>query len=324
MTRWLDAAQINRLAADPAHCANTDLVVTVDMRRPFVPEHYTQLYYTPIYASLHFEHRLRYNQLFACRINEYAMMLEGDLVQKIVRPLLAHPLVRKDEEMARAMQTMLEEEQRHYGAFAALNRACRPDLYTPSRDRYFSILSVWTKTMLDVAGFLAPHLSFALWQIMAMEESSLSLARDMMRNTETETLGPLDPGFVAVHAEHLKDEARHLHIDRALIDMLLPSSGAVGRRLNAWLFRAMLGAVTTPTRAGSGVKVIRQLVKEMPELADREREMIDAVVALKFDAAFQQSLFNRAIMPLTFNLFDQTAELAGLERRLKGYTRHEA
>lgn len=323
MKNWLSPAQINRLAAEPAHCTNVDLVVTVDPRRPVVPEHCTQLYYTPIYASLHFEHRLRYNQLFGCRLNEYAMMLEGDLVEKVVRPLLTHAAVQQNPELMSAMRTMLDEEQRHYRAFAALNRACRPDLYA-AHDRYFSILSFWTRGMLGFAALLAPTLAFALWQIMAMEESSLSLARDMARNPETETLGPLDESFVFVHVEHMKDEARHLHIDRAMIEALVNSRSALNRRLNAWIFKSLIGGVTAPTRAGSGVKVIRQLVKEMPELADREQEMIDSVIALKHDAAFQKSLFNRKIMPLTFSVFDATDELSGLEKQLAGYRREDA
>ena len=37
--------------------------------------------------------------------------------------------------------------------------------------------------------------------------------------------------------------------------------------------------------------------------------MIDAVLALKDDRAFQASLFNRRAMPLTFGVFDGTQEL---------------
>src|SRR5690348_9088432 len=84
MKSWLSPTQINRLAADPVHCTRTDLPLAVDSRRPFVPEEYTQLYFTPLYPALHFEHRLRYNQLFALRINEYVMMLEADLVERLL------------------------------------------------------------------------------------------------------------------------------------------------------------------------------------------------------------------------------------------------
>ena len=137
----------------------------------------------------------------------------------------------------------------------------------------------------------------------------------------TETLGPLDPGFVSVHHEHMKDEARHLHVDGLLIDACLSSASPGRRALNARLFAAMLSGVTRPTRSGSGVKVIRQLVRDMPELKAREPEMIKAVLALKDHRAFQNSLFNRRIMPVTFGVFDETPEFAELGRRMIGYDR---
>lgn len=321
MKQWLTPDQINRLADDPAHCTRTDLPLSIDMRRPFVPEDYTQLYYTPLYATLHYEHRLRYNQLFGLRLNEYAMMLEADLVDRILPPLRAHPKVVGDAALIAAIDHMIEEERRHYAFFAALNRACRPDLYPLGSDRYFSRLPIWSRAGFWIAGALAKRLAFSLWYQLAMEESAMSLARDMARRLETETLGPLDPAFVSVHLEHMKDEARHLHIDGLLIDLCIGSGSRPRRRLNAWLFQSMLRGVTQPTRGGSGVKVIRQLVRDMPELSAREEELIDAVLALEDNAAFQESLFNRRIMPLTFQVFDKTEELADLGTRMVGYDR---
>jgi hypothetical protein len=59
----------------------------------------------------------------------------------------------------------------------------------------------------------------------------------------------------------------------------------------------------------------------MPELSWRQDEMIAAVLALKSDQGFQASLFNRRIMPLTFGIFDDTAEFATLSRSMVGYDR---
>lgn len=321
MKQWLAAEHINRLAADPAYCTCTSLALEVDGGRPFVPEDYTQLYYTPVYASLRHEQRLRYNQLFGLRINEYIMMLEADLVERLLTPLLALPQVSADIELMQAVTTMIQEEQGHFAAFAALNRACRADLYPPGKERLFSRLPGWTQAMFWIVGALASRLSFALWYLMAMEESSMALARDMLRRPETETLGPLDAAFVSVHREHMKDEARHLHIDGRLIDLCLGASSKPGRAVNAWLFQSMLHGVTRPTRSGSGVMVIRQWVREMPELAGREEEMIRAVLDLKRCEAFQKSLFNRRIMPLTFGVFDDTPEMGNLGERMIGYDR---
>lgn len=321
MKQWLTAEHINRLAADPAHCTRTGLKLEIDARRPFVPEDYTQLYYTPLYDSLSFEQRLRYNQLFGLRINEYIMMLEGDLVGRLLTPLLRLPGVATDAALVQAITTMIREERRHFSGFAALNRACRPDLYPPGEDRLFSRLPGWTRAMFWIVGVLASHLSFALWYLMAMEESSMAMARDMMRRPETETLGRLDSAFVSVHREHMKDEARHLHIDGRLIALCIGSTTRDRRILNARLFQSMLVGIIRPTRRGSGVMVIRQLVRDMPELAPREEELIRAVLALRDDKPFQESLFNRRIMPTTFRVFDDTPELAKLGERMIGYDR---
>ena len=320
---WLDLEKINTLASDPARCMPSDMVVEVDLRRPWVPERDTQLYFTPLYESLHFEHRLRYNQLFACRINEFIMMLEADLIDRLLIPLLRHPKVRGNSALVEAMQTMMAEEKLHYANFAALNRACRPDLYPPGEDRLFSQLSGSTKAMFVVSGLLVSRLAFSLWYVMALEESSTALARSLQADAETETLGPLDRGFAEVHIQHMKDEARHLHIDRILIDLCIGQQSATRRKLNAAVFKKMLGGVVAPKRNGSGARVIRQLVREMPELQDREEEMLCAIENLKTSQAYQESLFNRKIMPLSFGMFDRTNELENLGSAMMGYDRRK-
>ena len=318
---WLSPEKINALAADPARCMPAEIEVEVDQRRPWIPEHHTQLYFTPLYKTLHYEHRLRYNQLFACRTNEYIMMLEADLIDRLLIPLLRHPKVRDKPALIEAMQTMMAEEKLHYANFANLNRRCRPDLYPPGEDRLFSQLPGWTRAMFVVSGLLVSRLAFSLWYVMAIEESSTALAREMQTNPETDTLGPLDRGFAEVHIQHMKDEARHLHIDGILIDLCIGQQSAFRRRLNAAVFTRMLYGVVTPTRGGSGAKVIRQLVREMPELQDREDEMLRALVDLKSNRAFQESLFNRKIMPISFNTFDRTDEFEGLGKMMVGYDR---
>ena len=320
MARWLDPAVIAHLAADPAQRMRAPEGAAIDFTRPFVPEDYTQLYYTPLYRSLHREHRLRYNQLFGIRINEYIMMLEADLVERLLEPLRRHPGVASDATLVACLDTMIEEERHHFRCFLALNRLCRPELFG-DRERFFSVLPWPVRTLFGAVGRVAGRLSFALWYLMAMEESSTALARDMGRRPVTETLGPLEPTFAAVHRDHMRDEARHLQIDGILVDRCLAGAGRATRLFNARLFKSLLGTVTRPTRAGSGVKVIRQLVREMPELSWHEERMIAALLALKDDRAFQTSLFNRAAMPLTFGVFDRASELQDLGAAMVGYDR---
>jgi hypothetical protein len=320
IARGLHPALIESLA-DPTQRMKMPEIAAIDFTRPFVPEEYTQLYYTPLYKGLHREHRLRYNQLFGIRINEYIMMLEADLVERVLSPLRRHPKVASDPTLVRCLDTMIEEERHHYRCFLAFNRSCRPDLFR-DRERFFSELPWVPRALFGAIGLVAGHLAFALWYLMAMEESSATLARDMVRNPVTETLGPLEPNFVAVHRDHMRDEARHLQIDAVLADLCLVGAGRTVRVLNARLFKSLLGTVTRPTRRGSGVKVVRQLVREMPELSWHEKKMVAAVLALKDDRAFQTSLFNRAALPLTFGVFDRTPELADLGTRMVGYERH--
>ena len=253
MANWLDPADIERLASDPVRRMRMPAVDRIDLSRPFLPEDYTQLYYTPVYKSLHRQHRLRYNQLFGVRINEYIMMLEADLVERLLSPLRRHPNVAGNPTLVRCLSTMIEEENHHYRCFVALNRACFPDLYR-TRERYFSDLPWQSRALLATAGLLAGRFAFALWYLMAMEESSTALARDLSRNPVTETLGPLEPTFAAVHAEHLKDEVRHLAGRGTVSDLEreCPSTDAPFQRLIAEragdLFTVLLEH--HPTRVG--------------------------------------------------------------------------
>ena len=320
MSCRLTLQRINTLSANPVHCSQMDRPLAPDPARPWIPEDYTQLYYTPLYTTLSHAQRLRYNQLFALRVNEYIMMLEADLIERLLPPLRRHPQVAGDAALLQALEIMMAEEKRHFQGFAALNRSCRPDLYPPGSDRYFSLLPWWTQAMFAAVALASRQLPFALWFLMAMEESAKTLARDMRARPVTQTLGPLDPAFVSLHHEHLKDETRHLHLDAILIERCL------GRRwdsLNAWLFKRMLAGVVRPTRSGSGVKVIRQLVRDMPELTPRQEEMIGALLALRHHRPFQASLFNRRIMPQTFQVFDQCRALARLGEDMVGYDRQD-
>lgn len=321
MRKWHAPAEVNKLAADPTRRTQPVDVTTIDFTRPFLPEDYTQLYFTPLYRDLSDDQRLRYNQLFGVRTNEYIMMLEADLVERLLRPLRRHPGVVGDAELIRSINIMIEEERRHYGIFLDLNRACLPDVIVNGRERYFSELPWRTRAVFGLVGLTARFLAFPLWYLMAMEEASMALARDMMRAPQTETLGTLEPTFAAVHREHMKDEARHLQIDGHLVETVLLEDGWIRRWANARLFKSMLGGVTRPERSGSGVKVISRLIAEFPELEPRREALVQAVLGLRDDRDYQASLFNRRAMPLTFGLFDVISELDGLESVMVGYDR---
>ena len=320
--RYLSTERIRQLAADPTRRTRPVSIGAIDISRPFIPENYTQLYYTPIYARLSFQQRLVYNQLFGVRTNEFIMMLERDLIEHILLPLRKHPRVRIQSGLTECVDVMIAEERRHYGFFLELNRRSLPEIYRGGRERYFSRLPRGAGAIFSLAGLVARRFAFPLWYLMAMEESSITLSQAMNRQPVTESLGELEPHWIAVHREHAKDEARHLHIDAHLIEQCIGASGRLTQRIDAGLFQRMLkGGLGRPERSGSGVKVIRQLVKRCPELQPLEQEMIAALLALKEDRTFLKSLFSRDIMPLTFGIFDATPALADLPKHMVGYER---
>jgi hypothetical protein len=316
----LGLERIAALAADPARRTAPVPAASLDLSRPFIPENQTQLFFAASYAGLNRAQRVRYNQLFALRVNEYIMMLERDFVDPVLEALRRRGGVRSVPGLGGAVAGMLAEESRHFEAFAALNRRCSPADYRDS-DWCFMRLHGYERAALRLMQASAPWLPFALWIIVAMEESSLGLAAAMAADRGDGPLGPLDPHFVAVHREHAKDEARHIHIDVHLVRASLASFPPAWRAANARLFMAFMRDMTAPKRRGTGARVVRRLAREFPELAPRADAMIEDLVRLKRDAAFQRSLFNRALTPLAFALYDAEPALARLGEVLPAYER---
>lgn len=315
----LDIERIEALAADPAQRTAAVPDAPPDLSLPFIPENQTQLYYTPGYAALSRAQKIRYNQLFALRVNEYIMMLERNFVDPVLKALRRRALQQGSPKLRRALEGMLAEEEQHYAAFVTLNRRCAPKDYERV-EAQFMRLRPYENAVLRAMHAGAHWLPFALWIIIAMEESSLGLASAMAQHRGG-ALGTLEPGFVAVHREHAKDEARHVHIDVHLVRTCLATLPAAWRALNARLFTAFMRDMTSPKTKGTGARVITRLVREFPELAPLQNELIAGVVALRHNEAFQRSLFNRTLTPLAFALYDDEPALANLGNVLKAYER---
>lgn len=311
----LSPRQILARGADPGQCTARVALRPVDFSRPFIPERFTQLYYTAAYAGLSRAQRLRYNQLFAVKVSEQVMAFEQDFTNRVLRRLLRDP--RLDPNLGACLERMVREEEAHQELFRELNAHCLPELYAGGA-RCFVRLGRLERCALALAGWFAPHLPFLLFFVLALEEYSAALSRAMLKERETE-LGPLEPNFVAVHVEHLKDEARHVHLDVHVLHALFRAASPRRRRLNARLLAAFLKDILVPKR--SGVRVVRQLVSDCPELRPLGARLESELRALERDPAFQRSLFNREDMPHTFALFDAQPELALLQGVLAGYER---
>ena len=318
----LSLERIEAIAADPARRTAAVPPTPPELSLPFIPEAQTQLYYTPLYRELTRAQKIRYNQLYALRVNEYIMMLERDFVDPVLKALRRRALQRGSPALRRSLEGMLAEEERHYQAFVALNRRCAPQDYAAAEVQFMR-LRPHERAVLHAMHAGARWLPFALWIIIAMEESSIGLATSMVRHGEG-ALGRLEPGFVAVHREHAKDEARHIHIDVHLVRACLATLPAAWRALNAKLFIAVMRDMTSPKAAGTGARVVRRLVAEFPGLAPLERGLIAGLVALKDHVEFQATLFSRRLTPLAFALYDAEPALAQLGRVLKPYDRPAA
>ena len=281
------------------------------MSRPFIHEYFTPLYHTPLYTRLSDEQRLRYNQLSGMKVNEQFMLLEGDFVDRVLAKLHKHPAFAKRPDIIACLDTMIKEEQCHHDMFRNLNQACLPEIYAHT-DRYFSKPGYFEELSIRLATSMYQHLTCLLWFLLAVEEYSVGLSRAMMRSSQTETLGMLEPNFQRVHAEHVKDEIRHVHIEVQLVEACFSSRGRVSRCVNAYLFDVLMKYVATPHTAGY---VISHLVTEYPELFPMKDELTSSVLSLKHDKAFKRTLFNRFLMPQTFALFDTLPELQFLSRR---------
>jgi hypothetical protein len=307
--------QILARSADPAGRAGAVALTPLDRERPFIPERFTQLYYTPSYARLERRHRLRYNQLFAVKVSEQFMAFEQDFTNRVVARLARHPSV--PPVLRECLEGMVREEEVHQAMFRALNAHCLPRVYA-ERDRGFTRLRRFESWALAGATAASRWLPFLLFFVIALEEYSSALSRAMVKERHTE-LGPLEENFVRVHAEHVKDEARHVHLDVHLIRLLHAASRPLARRLNARLLAAFLRDIVVPKR--SGPAVVRLLAEEHPELKPALPGLLRELGALGDHAGFQRSLFNRELMPYTFALFDDQPELAILARVLPGYDR---
>lgn len=286
----------------------------IDFSLPFVHESLTPLYFAPQYVTLSRPQRLRYNQLAGMKINEQFIMLELELVDRILPRLLQHPAVNDCPDLRECLLQMCNEERVHLEMFRCLNRMCLPAYL--NEDFYFGRLGYLPRLLLRLMT-RAPHrFAFVLWLQLLIEEYTVGFSRCMMRSRTTETLGELEPNFQRIHREHVKDEFRHVHVDTWVLELFTACS-STHRSLDAALFSWCVRNLTAPTVS---FKVIRHLAREYPELRRRETELVKALAAVARQEAYQRSLFSRTLTPITFALLDSQSEFHRLSAVLPEYT----
>jgi len=292
----------------------THAPAAVDFERFFLPEAFTPLYHTSSYADLTRRQQRRYNQLYALYFNEQITFFETSLAESVLLPLARSGL---PAPLARAMATFVEEESRHTNMFRALNRRCAPDLYAEDHF-HFIRLSPVHRHVLDWVARHTRRFPLVLWLMLLQEERSMFYARTILREREA-----LEPHFVDVHRVHLADEADHVRWDEELIDHIWDACPPVQRRINAELFRWLVGEFfNTPKRGG--IRVLARLAAEFEDLGPRLPELRRQVLGLARSPAYHRSLYSRDIVPRTFARFDRHTEFSRLGRTLYGYDRRDA
>jgi hypothetical protein len=283
----------------------------VDFGRQFIPEQFTPLYHTGAYASLTAEQRRRYNQLYALYFNEQIIFFETALSESVLLPL-ASSGVRTP--LAAALREFMEEEQRHTRMFRALNRATAPALYVFSDFHFIQVPPRYARMLAWVARRVR-YFPMIIWLMLLQEERSIFYSRTIVQRRDE-----LEPTFVNVHRAHLKDEVGHVGWDEELLDELWEACSPVLRRINAELFRWMVGEFfNTPKRGG--LRVVSHFAREFPELTPRLPELRAAVLDLARSPAYHRSLYSREMVPRTFARFDRFPEFCSLSRTLYGYER---
>ena len=283
--------------------------VAIDFSRRFIPEHLTPLSFTPIYQDLTGPQRLRYNQLHALYFNEQITFFEQAMARHILGALLDRP---EYESLWESLAEFLDEEMQHSAMFRSLNRRCAPEFYEGA-DHFFVRPPAGSTQVLRWFASRPWQFPFFIWIMLVQEERAMYYAKQFLRSPE-----PLEPHFVAVQRQHLADEVGHVRWDEDLLRRLWEPATPGQRRLNARLFAWMMGEFFSgPKRAG--LNVVRQLVREFPELGPRSPELQRQMRALDHDEAFQLALYARSIVPRTFAHFDRWPEFATLGRVFRGY-----
>jgi para-aminobenzoate N-oxygenase AurF len=282
--------------------------VKVDRSRFFLSPAVTPLAYTGAYAGWSEERRRRSNQLTALAFNEGIAFFERTFSASLVA--VRRELAQEDE-LAGSLDRFLADEARHAAAWDELNRAAEPRYYRGRKARPIVPISPRLARLLGHLVARPRRFPVVFWLMLALEEHSLHISRCCLRRDAE----ALDPTFSAAYREHARDEARHVQVDRRLIERFYAPLPWPLRWLNAALFHALLrGGLLAPGRRARAI--VGRLIEEQPELAG-ERPRIERELAhLGRDPGYVAMMYSARATPLFFAQLGQFPELRSLQRRL--------
>ena len=288
LTQSRRASPLERLAAAPARAGEDaiDWRTPIDRSRWFFCETLTPLYYTSVYAMLGAGQKLRYNQLTAMMANEIIAFMETEFLVAALSAVEARQGdPRQPPGLQAAVRRFRDDERRHAHIWHNLNRLSEPEWYASTNWRLLGI----PRAALTAARLVARRpvaFPVVFWLQLVQEERSLEISRRCMRVPPQ----AMEPRYAAAYTAHLPDEARHVQIDRHLIDRYYRPRSIAVRRATALLFRAIVGTLLmTPVR--STARVVRILAAEYPELAPLVPRMLDELGSLQDSVAYHEMMY---------------------------------
>ena len=310
------ASTLERLAAAPARSGEDgiDWRTPIDRSRWFFCETLTPLYYTAVYRDLGVEHRRRYNQLTAMMANEIIAFMETEfLVAALSAVESLDGKRRQPPDLHAAVRRFRDDERKHADIWHNLNRLSEPAWYASAERRLLSI----PRGALTAARLVAHRpvaFPVVFWLQLVQEERSLEISRRCMRVSPE----VMEPRYAAAYGAHLPDEARHVQIDRHLIDRFYRPRGIAVRRATALLFRLIVGTLLV-TPVHSTARVVRVLAAEYPELLPLVPRMLRELRGLRDSVEYHEMMYSRRSTPVTFALFDECPEFHQMRAVLRAY-----
>jgi para-aminobenzoate N-oxygenase AurF len=283
----------------------------IDRTRWFLCETLTPLYYTRAYAELEPEVRLRYNQLTGILANELIELLETEFLRSALRAVRRDASVGAD--LLTAAAEFEDDERRHADVWRRLNRLSEPSWYRGGGPHVVCAPG-WIRA---AARFIARHSTafpVVFWIQLAQEERSVDISRRCARVDPMR----IEPRYAAAYAAHVRDEVRHVQIDRQLIERFYAARPAAVRHTTAVLFRHLIRRFLL-VPAASTLRVLELLAREFPIVNRYIPRIRRELSQLAASDAYHSMMYSRRTTPVLFALFDRFPEFHPMQHVLRAY-----
>jgi hypothetical protein len=282
----------------------------VDDARHFFPDDQVPLTFVPSWSKLRPDEQRQANQWYACAVSEQFIFLEEAFLMPATRALLRLRQVRNDPALCEALSTFLVEEEKHGQMFRRLLLSVDPDryrggwrhFYTPGR------FGVWIGALC----LRLPQVFVAWpWLGLILEEKTIAYHRAFERAAAAGV--QLDPLHHAVHRFHFLDEARHVSIEKVLVEKLWDPASSIVKDFNRPLLFSALGNYTRPRRRSVSANIVRALGARFPRMAHLVEPLVAELMALRSDPDFQRQIYGHDAIPQTFRALQTRPELHGID-----------